>query len=996
MAYALVNSTGTQYSSGTSIVSSAFNLTSGNLLVVCATGDNNVDVSSISDTAGNTFTRAGTLVTVTNGSSNVIWSTIFYVLSATGNASNVVTVNMTGNPSSARTFTLQYSGTSGVALDVTGSGTTSNGTTITSGSFSVTNSNNVSIASISGDTDVTYTAGTNYGLEQSSGTHKAACEDRIGTTTGSQTASATASASEYISMAVAVFSTGGGGGGGGASKPTVDSGWPVSATLSNNAATSVSVSTPAGAGPNRLYVTCVTFRGAQDNIWTRDLSSALLSGMGLTWTVITSDEDAQSPNLVYAAWSTSPPSASTVTFTFDGANNTAAKSGVLAVYSFNGTANGSANVNNCFAAKAFDQEVSGNNAVCQTSFANIVGTSAIIGVLVHANGGSGLTIRTDCDNDAHLYDTNVGSDSIAFRRNTLAGGQVIVGVTNSIPYWRICACEILGWTQPAFAEMQGRRPWLTTSTARLGFVHTPVFTQPVIWNVFLGPERRLTRWDPEKSWVAYPVGPNSQWVIVPTEPVSPVQPDSFTRPAWNPEKTLPWQQPTLTNTQAVVIPTDPVPPSLPDRPAKTTVDLWWQLWRDFVARQPGLVLPPPPYFVGEIGPPNFMRPWWNPNRMWHAVPIGPNSQWVVVPGSTIPPALPVGYDRRPWNPDKTATVHPNPPAGFTVIRPGGYSTTNYVQYSNDLTQAAWTKTLGVTATFGFPFPNQGNTATRVVYDGSGAAGDFRIYTTGPYVPNPGPWTNSLWMRSSSPATVVLRDNFGTAGVTCNVNSTWQRFTITGTTVSSSAFLQLLVQSPGGSTAAWTIDMWGGQMEPGLVATDSLTTSGTAGLVAFRGRDVPPSAPERNVPERFWVQYLPGQGVTTPYAVLAASASTVTVNQPFSCKLSLFNPTGVPRWYVTRVTPAFVPEDTSGALGFPIVPGINSIPNKIEATFARGLLQLPTSGSLDMTIPVVAFQAGTITMTAYVGLWDSRDPFGILQDVIIVASPVSVVAKAVGA
>lgn len=114
MAIAYVN--GSSGSSATSsIAATAFSVTTGNAIIVCIGTDNDPvrTVSSISDTAGNTYSSAGGY---TNGVNRI---EIWFAQNITGNASNVVTITLSGS-AVGRIAVHQYSGCATSSLQDTG------------------------------------------------------------------------------------------------------------------------------------------------------------------------------------------------------------------------------------------------------------------------------------------------------------------------------------------------------------------------------------------------------------------------------------------------------------------------------------------------------------------------------------------------------------------------------------------------------------------------------------------------------------------------------------------------------------------------------------------------------------------------------------------------------------------------------------------------------------------------------------------------------------
>lgn len=214
-AAAFVNSTGS-YSgtAATTISSSSINITGSNTIVVVtsALGSTN-SVSSIADSAGNTFITAGASCRNTNASVGFI--EIWYANNVTGNASDIVTVTFSASVSGRRIHVLQYSGiATSTPIEACTGGSQIDAISVTSPSFSPAASGNVNVMGVfNDDGGYTYSAGTNYTLRTSDG-HGAA-EDRVGAPSGSQTASMSGNAStnDWVYSVVSIKPQTGGGGG---------------------------------------------------------------------------------------------------------------------------------------------------------------------------------------------------------------------------------------------------------------------------------------------------------------------------------------------------------------------------------------------------------------------------------------------------------------------------------------------------------------------------------------------------------------------------------------------------------------------------------------------------------------------------------------------------------------------------------------------------------------------------------------------------------------
>lgn len=160
MAIAYVNSTSVGLTgSATGFNFTATSLTAGNLIVVLvrANTSTNPFVSSITDTAGNTYTR------ISNLSGGGDTSELWYAKNTSGNGSNVVTVTFNGTYATWSGSTAQYSGCdTSSPLDATASAT-ANSTSVTSSSFTTAQADEVIVgASQISQVGGTWTPDTGY------------------------------------------------------------------------------------------------------------------------------------------------------------------------------------------------------------------------------------------------------------------------------------------------------------------------------------------------------------------------------------------------------------------------------------------------------------------------------------------------------------------------------------------------------------------------------------------------------------------------------------------------------------------------------------------------------------------------------------------------------------------------------------------------------------------------------------------------------------------
>lgn len=201
--------------SSSALTSTAASLTGGNSLIVIATwGVDSATVSSVTDTAGNTFSA---VAAHNDGASFVV---IWAATNVTGNGSNTVTVNLSGTVRYWAVMTLQYSGlvTSSVAnmTDLTATGQATSSTTVTSSTWGPTaQANEVLIAATRNGAGSGLTPDTGYSIAVQDTIGAGAVEDRIVSSVqgGGSTVSMTGSTLDWV-LVFASFKEAGGGGGG--------------------------------------------------------------------------------------------------------------------------------------------------------------------------------------------------------------------------------------------------------------------------------------------------------------------------------------------------------------------------------------------------------------------------------------------------------------------------------------------------------------------------------------------------------------------------------------------------------------------------------------------------------------------------------------------------------------------------------------------------------------------------------------------------------------
>lgn len=133
-------------------------------------------------------------------------------------------------------------------------------------------------------------------------------------------------------------------------------------------------------------------------------------------------------------------------------------------------------------------------------------------------------------------------------------------------------------------------------------------------------------------------------------------------------------------------------------------------------------------------------------------------------------------------------------------------------YSSEIA-SDWNSSTGMSSVVGATAgPRPGSLADSLVYNGSGSAGGYRVGCPIGYI-GASIGVCSLWLKAASATTIVLQDAGGNS-LTCNLTTSWQRFSISGSSAASS--YQIGIYSPVGVNTAFTIYAFGCMVEPGNV------------------------------------------------------------------------------------------------------------------------------------------------------------------------------------
>lgn len=209
MAFASVTSTAKSDTTGglvSSVAFAAINLGAGRLVVVAQKWEGGATtITSVTDTAGNTYSSCTAAYDAANGQHAQIW----YCLSSTANATNVVTVNFSGTTAQYLVGQLTQASYTGTASLAGQAATTGSSTSPSSGSFTA---GGMAIGVISEFVGQNATPGTGWTEDQDTpgaGGHTFSRYDSPG---GTIVANATLGSSAAWAAAGAAFAESGGGG----------------------------------------------------------------------------------------------------------------------------------------------------------------------------------------------------------------------------------------------------------------------------------------------------------------------------------------------------------------------------------------------------------------------------------------------------------------------------------------------------------------------------------------------------------------------------------------------------------------------------------------------------------------------------------------------------------------------------------------------------------------------------------------------------------------
>jgi hypothetical protein len=204
MAFALVSQGfDDQATSGTSVSKSVSHAAGHLLLVFVRCKPNNLTVSTILNTAGDSFVSCGS----TSVDTSNYRTELFYVANSKGNAADNTTVTMNGTVTDLAIAVLEYSGqATGTPFDKAITGNGASGTAWSTASLTPANANELCVSFAVATTAFTGTVGTGYTIAGNNGTTGNVWGEHILGTSSAQTGAWTSSVNEGWQVVQAFFS----------------------------------------------------------------------------------------------------------------------------------------------------------------------------------------------------------------------------------------------------------------------------------------------------------------------------------------------------------------------------------------------------------------------------------------------------------------------------------------------------------------------------------------------------------------------------------------------------------------------------------------------------------------------------------------------------------------------------------------------------------------------------------------------------------------------
>lgn len=775
------------------------------------------------------------------------------------------------------------------------------------------------------------------------------------------------------------------------SKPVLDSGWPVSNGVTNSTVNGFSVSTPTTKGTSRLIVVTVTLR---NNVYIN--SQPTVSGLGLSWTKVVSNEDGADTCDFWAAWAGAKLSAGTISISYDVGGSPS--TGIATCYAYTGTADGSKGVANCIGDTTITGDGSGAGSTLRVSLTGCKNTSeALFNLINESQPPNSLTMNSISTADTHVDDTTLGLGLYQGHDNTTITSTTTLGASTTAWYWLASAVEILGWTRPLHRVVEGPiRPHVEQRNRR---PMSDQFRSPWVPLTSLTPlpqqELQGLRFRP---WS--PLDGAGITTYYPPPPVAPtwsgaILPEVFLRPIWSPERS------------AVAVPQGFFSAGPP-------LEVGWPVFASMSGASVSSLSVSTPPTSGLDRLIYVTVAWYSGSTAPGPITVsGLGLPWVKICGADAGPPFVQQEGAEVW----AAWAHTALDAGvvtasFTNVSPTYAVVTAYARMN--------------TAGLGNPTAAFGATATKM--DETGAASSRTVTLTGttigsaavvvlvdgsasPYGPADNTSFDSFNTALVTMGSGSLVGNSGGGAIPIGMSGTGAYYTIaaaeilpaTAASMLAWGFLgpeaaRLIWNPPRGLTAQPAMYLPVVIPSLGLVLTPEgfpsiwipnrssimSPTLAVAAVVVVPKSPVPPLLPE-NFLRPVWnpnrSQHFESDKVTyvTPYGILSGPPSP-RVNERFTVTLQVGNPRSRPV-YVLGVEP-WIEGRGPFTIGAVSPQGAPVVPNRLDANLSAGLIPVRTGESQAFTFECVAFMPGAYHLQATIDL-DDGTFFEALEAVITV-------------
>lgn len=275
--------------------------------------------------------------------------------------------------------------------------------------------------------------------------------------------------------------------------------------------------------------------------------------------------------------------------------------------------------------------------------------------------------------------------------------------------------------------------------------------------------------------------------------------------------------------------------------------------------------------------------------------------------------------------------------------------TNSLLWSDDFTNAAWTKGTGVVAAANGTLAPDNTAASVITYDGSGVAGGARVQQS-VAATSTSPVNVSVFLRADAPATIALGPATGPVS-TVTLTTSWARYNF-NVTPAVGGGIGLIIWSPAGVNTAFRIYAWGAQSELDVANTGTPT------------KLIPTTTTTLTQNPQFWTSYvdsfLPVYELNGPAQIFRSDYQGIVQLFPWArTNLCLQSQTfGSATWVKTTATvgsATAAPDGTTTALPITATAG--------GATVVQSVSGLTVGQSYTASIWLLCAAGGTLKISA---------------------------------